>query len=94
MIRLLKRVVANPVIPLIVGAGVALTGRGYIFRSAVVFLCWIWFSIDIGRMIYAQPWQRHEKSISFAFLSGIVLVITMLCMWWFLKEFLAHGAPN
>jgi hypothetical protein len=92
VVTILKRALANPVTPLILGAAAALAGRGYILRSGVVFLCWIWFSVNIGRMVYEQPWQRHEKSISFVFLSTIALVITMLCVWWFLTVYVERGA--
>ena len=92
MVGILQRVCANPVTPVALGAAVAFAGTGYIVRSGVVFLCWIWFSANIGRMVYAQPWQRHEKSISFVFLSSIALVIAMLSIWWFLKVYVERGA--
>ncbi len=84
-----KKIFGHPAIPILAGAVVVLVRSGhYIIRSWGVFLCWLWFSVNIGRQVHRQPWAPHEKSISFVFLSGIALVVTLVCMWWFLRTFL------
>jgi hypothetical protein len=89
VIRVFHRALAHPIIPFIVAVAVVLAGHGsYVPRSGAVFICWVWFSLAIGREVYKQPWATHEKSISFVFFSGLTLVGTLVCMWWFLKSFL------
>jgi hypothetical protein len=82
---LTRSVINHPIVPILLGAVVALDGTGNIIaRGAALLACGLWFSFDIGRKIFEKSSAGYWRSIICGSVSGVTFISIGYIMQWLL----------
>lgn len=83
--NMVRKILDHPVVPIVVGAGVAIDGPGNIsIRSAFLAFCGLWLCYDVFIRLREKQWRFHWKSIVFSLVFCTTFVCVMLLMQWLL----------
>src|SRR5208282_1633136 len=87
LVRTLMKVPGHGTFPVVIGAGVAVTGHSaMLVRSTAIIVCAVWSSMDVGIWISESndDWVRQWKIILFCATSWLACSLAMGVMYYFL----------
>jgi hypothetical protein len=87
----ITKLLGHPVVPIIVGFGIAMDGPGNILvRSAFIAFCGFWLCYDLATLIYRERTKPDLKwrNILFVFACSSTSLVVMASMYWLLHSHL------